>query len=192
MEQIYSYTRDLLVRNGKVKKDKEEELRINDRKIKMIEKEKGKKTKEVKISKKEFQNYLEKQNGRYHVDTNMFKEAVEKINSLLPDVLFRIVPSYPEELPVERADNGTRPRLKNQLAIEVPRRRNPKPVCYDGLRYFGVGSGEEDKRNRIRYVYEKRMDEIGPNKCNTSECISKRKEVNRKYWEYMEETNDCE
>jgi hypothetical protein len=122
----------------------------------------------------------------------MFKEAVEKINELLPNVLFRIVPSFPEELPVERADNGTRLRLKNQLSVETPRKRNPRAICNDNLRYFGVGSGEEDKRNKIRYLYEKNMDEIGPTKCKTEECKRKVKELNRKYWEYMEETNDCE
>jgi hypothetical protein len=191
MEQLYSYTRNLLVKDGKVKKDKIEELDIKNKKGRFTMSELGKKPQEVRISKKEFQSFIEKENGRYHVDTNMFKEAVEKINQLLPDVLFRIVPSFPEELPVERGDNGTRPRLKNQLAKEEPRKRYPKSVCIEGLRYFGVGDNEEEKRNKVRYVYEKRMDEIHPSKCNTIECINRRKELNKKYFDYMEETNDC-
>lgn len=192
MEQIYSYTKDLLVKNGKVKRNKEELMEIKNNKIKVVEKNLGKKTKEIKITKAEFQKYLEGKNGRYHVDTNMFKEAVEKINKLLPDVFFRIMPSFPEELPVERGDNGLSQRVKNNLSVEKPRKRNPKPICYENLKYFGIGELEDDKRNRIRGFYEKTMDTIGPNKCNTEECRRKVKELNRKYWEYMEEMNDCE
>jgi len=177
----YFYSHSVQVHNGDIKKDTETSLTLNDGKGLFEKKEFGKIIQDKKLTKREFDRFLEKEIPNAYIDEDVFIKA-SNILGLLIDTL-----TDPDnsEFKLEKGDEDKKTTKSSIKRKKVSR----KEICKEFLDFVNV---KEETAEKIRSAYEKYYKKFGDNcKLSKSSCKKELEKLEELYEKFNEPDNGC-
>ena len=180
----FFFSHSLEIKNGKVQKDEETTLSINKDSGKLEKKEFGDVVESKKITKRQFDRYLEKELPNTYIDENIFSKAAS-ILGILVDTLNDVDSS---DIKLEKGDEDKNVK-KSQLIRSD--RISRKDICDEFLDFVNV---QDETAEKIRKAYEKYYNKFTDGetcKVNKKNCQKELEKLEELYEKFNDPVNGC-